>query len=151
MSLQCLYKTLFWWLIPVKKSNFSPNSLLCVLCLLGVTVVMIVETAVMSRAAPISHANSISSPVRTAAASHVISSVTGTMTAGMNLMSWITCAGLQRPPALPETSGVTMETAYRSARCVTGTTTATTTVMRKAVVSVAVSCDHIFFLICCGL
>ncbi len=28
--MQCLYKTLFWWSIPVKKNNFSHNSLLCV-------------------------------------------------------------------------------------------------------------------------
>ncbi len=127
-------------IIPVRK-NIIPC---CVLCLLGVTVVMIVETAVMSRAAPISRANSISSPVRTAAASRRISSVTETTTAGMNLTSWITCAGLQRPPALPRTSGVTTETAYRSARCVTGATTAATTVMRKAVVSTA-SCDRFCF------
>lgn len=134
-------------LVPIIHSSLSHKSLLCVWCLLGVTGVMIVETAVMNRAAHIQHAHSTSSPVRTGAASRGISSVTGTTTAGTNLMSWITCAGLRRPPAQPETSAVTTGTVCHSGRCVTGVMTATTTVTRKAVVS-TVSCDQISLLYC---
>lgn len=81
--------------------------------LLGVTVAMIVATAAMSRAALTLLVNNISSPVRTAAVSRRISSVTKTTTAAMNPMNSITCAGLQPPPAHLETSGVTTETVCR--------------------------------------
>ncbi len=46
MNLQCLYKTLFGDWFQWKRA-ISPIIPCCVLCLLGVTVVMIVETAVM--------------------------------------------------------------------------------------------------------
>lgn len=103
--------------------------------MVGVTGVMTVETAVMSRAVYTRHVNSTSSPVRMVAVSHRTSSAMVIMTVEMNQMSCRNCATLQTLPALLGSLGVTMETVCCPAKCVTTAMTAMITVMRKAVVS----------------
>lgn len=103
--------------------------------LAGVTDVMTVETAVMSRAVATRHVNSTSSPVRMVAVSRKTSSAMVIMTVVMNRMSCRTCATLQLLPALLGSLGVTMGTVCCPAKYVTTVMTVMTTVMRKAVVS----------------
>lgn len=69
--------------------------------------------AVTSRAAPTRHASNTSSPARMAGAYPATLYAMETMTVGMSLMSWNTCATHQHPPALLESSDVTMDTVYR--------------------------------------
>ncbi len=102
----------------------------------GVIGVTTAGTAVTSRAAPTRRASSTSSPARTAAAFPMTLSAMATMTAGMNLMSWSTCAIPQHPPAPPASSDVTMDTVSPWARCATGTMTVLTTATRRDAVRV---------------
>lgn len=101
----------------------------------GVIGVMTVGIVVTSRAALTSPASNTSSPAKMAAACPMTLSVMGTMTVGTSLMNWSTCASHHHPPALLDSSDVTMDTVSLWARCATGVMTALTTATRRDVVS----------------